>query len=190
MYGGSGDDSFVVDNSGDLLFDTAGDDWVVSEIATFELSAGFENFLAAENAGNIEGQGNQDDNSLVGNSGENILYSFGGNDVVVGNGGDDFIASVTGDDSLYGGSGSDVIFGNGGDDLLGGGNQADSLNGRSGNDSAYGGGANDSHFRRAWKATPRSVVTATTASSVKRRQIRSTAMSVPTTSSAVMVAIG
>lgn len=99
--------------------------------------------------------------SIVGTSGDDILFGTLGDDVMDGKGGDDAIDGLAGDDringgpghdSLIGGPGNDVLKGEGGndtldggegDDTLDGGSNMDVLTGGAGNDSLHGGGADD-----------------------------------------------
>ena len=94
--------------------------------------------------------------TIVGTSGNDVIYGTNGTDVIVGGrgddqvhglGGDDFICGEgardiltggSGDDELSGGGGGDAIFGGSGDDFLNGGDQADQLHGGSGDDEMQG----------------------------------------------------
>ncbi|SFS13157.1 calcium-binding protein [Sphingomonas jatrophae] len=72
--------------------------------------------------------GDDDNNTLTGTSGADMIYGQGGNDVL--SGGD-------GNDVLYGGSGNDRLFGGEGNDQLTGGEGADYMVGGAGNDTYY-----------------------------------------------------
>ena len=90
--------------------------------------------------------------TIVGTSGNDVIYGTNGSDVIVGGrgadqvhglGGDDFICGEgsrdiltggSGDDQLSGDKGGDAIFGGSGDDFLAGGDQTDQLHGGSGDD--------------------------------------------------------
>lgn len=72
--------------------------------------------------------------TIVGTSGDDVIYAGNGADVVVGLGGNDII---------YGGNGNDVICGGSGDDTLEGGNGNDTINGHFGNDTLNGGNGHD-----------------------------------------------
>ncbi|MCC7425487.1 MAG: calcium-binding protein [Alphaproteobacteria bacterium] len=99
MYGGAGDDTYVVDDAGDIAADpvNAGLDLVLASI-TWTLSANIEN-LNLTGAGDINGTGNALGNLISGNDGANVLTGLGG------------------DDLLNGGAGADQMFGGTGDDL-------------------------------------------------------------------------
>ena len=92
MVGGTGDDTYFIDNIGDTLIEVAGQgiDSVISSIS-FSLrvhSQHLEN-LTLTGAGNINGTGNGQMNTITGNSGDNILNGAGGNDTLNGGAGDD-----------------------------------------------------------------------------------------------------
>ena len=101
MIGGAGDDSYQVDDIGDVVIEAAGEglDSVQSEI-TFTLPDNVENLTLISTVQpyggridqGIEGYGNGLDNRISGNSANNILGGSAGND------------------TLYGGSGADRFF--------------------------------------------------------------------------------
>ncbi len=105
MYGGGGNDGYVVDNVGDLIDESgaSGIDTVFSGIS-FDFTAGaivgaVEN-LTLIGTGAIDGIGNSLANVMVGNAAANRL---GGND------GDDTLRGGAGKDSLDGGAGRDTV---------------------------------------------------------------------------------
>jgi serralysin len=90
--------------------------------------------------------------SVVGTTGANrlsagnlndIILTFGGDDVIAGNGGDDIIFSGGGNDSLGGGSGNDALVSGSGNDAVSGGDGDDRIFGGKGNDQLDGGAGND-----------------------------------------------
>lgn len=95
-------------------------------------------------------------NNLVTSSVRDIVYSYGGNDILTLNGGNDQAYAGSGDDTVYGGAGNDVInggsgyntlHGGSGDDVFyGGWSGSDTIYGGSGNDFAYGHDGNDNLF--------------------------------------------
>lgn len=109
MTGGAGDDTFVVDTATDQVceLENEGEDLVRAEVS-FTLPDGglcdfVENLRLEADFGNIDGVGNDLDNSLTGNSGDNRL---------AGNQGEDLVDGSLGDDTLFGGSGQDwFLFG-------------------------------------------------------------------------------
>jgi Ca2+-binding RTX toxin-like protein len=96
---------------------------------SYTLTANVEN-IRLTGSSDIDATGNVSDNFIRGNSGNDIVFAFGGDDTV--NGGD-------GNDSLYGDAGSDTLNGGGGDDSLRGGAGRDTFVFSSGfgNDTLY-----------------------------------------------------
>ena len=125
MAGGLGDDTYVVDDSGDRVVERSGEgsDTVRSKLS-YQLDANLENLVLIGN-GAIDGTGNDGGNGLTGNSADNQLR---------GGGGDDSIAGGGGRDRLFGGSGEDVLAGDNGNDELHGGEGSDELTGGAGLD--------------------------------------------------------
>jgi VCBS repeat-containing protein len=119
MQGGLGDDAYTVDNVGDLVIENvnAGNDLVNSSI-TYTLTDNVER-LTLTGISNINGTGNELDNTITGNTGNNILTGLQGND------------------TLYGNAGSDTLYGNEGNDVLDGGSGVDTMAGGVGNDTYY-----------------------------------------------------
>ena len=101
MVGGLGDDTYYVDNIGDVTTEAAGEgyDSVFSSV-TRALGTNLED-LTLTGVGNISRTGNASDNLLRGNTSVNILKGMDGND---------FIDGQQGNDRLYGGLGADLFF--------------------------------------------------------------------------------
>ncbi|WGM37571.1 Calx-beta domain-containing protein [Caulobacter sp. NIBR1757] len=116
MAGGINNDTYYVDDAGDVVIELAGQgtDTVISSI-TYSLLANFENLTLA-GVGDIDGTGNGVNNKLIGNDGANTLSGLGGVDNIFGGGGIDH---------LLGGEGNDILDGGTGDDTLEGGNGTD-----------------------------------------------------------------
>ncbi len=105
MDGGAGSNSFSVDNIGDVIIESAGNQGIseVYSSISYTLGAGLENlFLINADApfNNINGTGNKLDNHIEGNDGDNVLKGGSGNDVLYGFGGND---------TLFGGNGNDLL---------------------------------------------------------------------------------
>ena len=95
MNGGTGFDRYHVDNAGDRVVDAAGDDEdEVIATVSFTLPA-FVEYLSLEGTGNINGSGNDLRNGVFGNSGNNVLRGFAGEDWLVGQDGNDTLDGGT-----------------------------------------------------------------------------------------------
>lgn len=81
--------------------------------------------------------------TINGNSSNNELYGFWGDDILNGGAGNDYLVGGLGNDTLNGGSGGDEINGGDGNDILNGGKGNDDLYGYDGDDILSGGEGND-----------------------------------------------
>ncbi|MGH6771001.1 MAG: calcium-binding protein, partial [Xanthobacteraceae bacterium] len=104
LEGGAGNDTYVINSTADILVESSGIDTVKSTV-TKTLATGFENLTLI--AGNINGTGNSDANTITGSTGKNKLSGKDGND------------------TLNGGSGADILIGGRGRDIMTGGADAD-----------------------------------------------------------------
>ncbi|BFU95945.1 MAG: hypothetical protein NTNFB02_26670 [Nitrospira sp.] len=109
MRGGLGNDTYVVDNAGDVVTENTneGIDSVQSSI-TYTIGANVEH-LTLTGAANINGTGNALDNILVGNSGNNTLAGGAGNDRLDGGLGNDTMIGGTGNDTFVVNQAGDVV---------------------------------------------------------------------------------
>ncbi|MEN8640701.1 beta strand repeat-containing protein [Pseudomonas sichuanensis] len=87
MQGGAGNDTYVVDNAGDAISDSAGIDTVESSIS-YSLGSDLENLTLTGTAA-LNGTGNALANVITGNSGDNELDGLGGIDTLQGGAGND-----------------------------------------------------------------------------------------------------
>lgn len=108
MSGGSGNDSYVVDNVGDVLTElpNEGVDTVRSSIS-HTLGTSLENLVLTGSTA-VNGSGNVLNNLLIGNAGNNILYGDAGVDTLFGYAGNDRLDGGAGNDILQGGQGNDT----------------------------------------------------------------------------------
>ncbi len=98
MAGGSGDDIYTVDQSGDVVVEAAwqGIDTVQSDIS-YTLVENTENLILT-GAGNLSGTGNTEANWIIGNADNNLLDGAENTDTLIGGQGDDtYIIDNAGD---------------------------------------------------------------------------------------------
>ncbi len=107
MEGGTGNDTYTVNNAAATLIEAVGEgtDTVRSQIS-WSLDDNFEN-LTLLGAGNLNGTGNDIINTLTGNRGNNVLDGKSSNDRLIGNDGDDVLIGGAGADTVTGGNGND-----------------------------------------------------------------------------------
>lgn len=116
LFGGAGDDLYIVDQSDLAISDSSGNDTVRS-LVDFVLAGGLERLEIIGSVGRI-GVGNSGANTLTGGVGDDQLRGAGGDDQLADGGGE-------GNDLLVGGDGNDILVTNNGDDTLQGGSGLD-----------------------------------------------------------------
>ncbi|GLK78696.1 hypothetical protein [Methylopila turkensis] len=101
MQGGAGDDTYFVDDAGDVVIETqgAGFDTVNSSVS-FSLAGQFIETLALTGTAAINGTGNSQANTLVGNAAANTLNGLGGADRLDGGRGADILTGGDGADTF------------------------------------------------------------------------------------------
>lgn len=109
MNGGLGDDIYYVDNAGDAAVEAGGEgvDTIRSTVS-YSLSENFEN-LSLIGTADVDGNGNELNNYIVGNSGANVLNGGLGSDGLNGGAGNDTLIGGAGADSLNGAAGADTF---------------------------------------------------------------------------------
>ncbi|WP_375553753.1 VWD domain-containing protein [Roseovarius mucosus] len=95
------------------------------------------------NSGDDVLRGEGGDDGVFGQSGNDILDGGAGNDSIAGADGNDLISGGLGNDNIGGGLGNDTIDGGEGDDIIGAGFGDDSVTGGAGNDVVAGGAGDD-----------------------------------------------
>lgn len=108
MAGGAGSDTYVVDNTADMVTESLdeGSDTVESSIG-YTLTANVEN-LTLTGIENLAGTGNELDNVIRGNDAASVLYGLAGADTLLGGTGADRLDGGFGTDVMQGGAGSDT----------------------------------------------------------------------------------
>lgn len=122
MTGGAGDDTYIVDDFGDVVIEgvNGGTDVVRTSLSSYDLTDNVEE-LVFTGSGSFIGTGNAIANTITGGSGNDYLFGMGGNDQLFGGIGNDFLDGGDGVDNLQGGVGNDVMIGGAGADTLSGG---------------------------------------------------------------------
>jgi Ca2+-binding RTX toxin-like protein len=117
LVGLGGDDSYVVDNAGDVVVELpGGGSDVVYARTSFTLPANVERLVALSAGGAISLTGGAGNDRIEGNGSANVLSGAGGNDTLIGGGGDDTLLGGDGNDFLEGGAGFDSMVGGAGND--------------------------------------------------------------------------
>ena len=113
LEGGAGDDTYIVNDPGDVLIDAGGIDTVRTYLS-WDLGPRFENLIITGHSA-TSSQGNDLDNLMVGNDADNYFNARGGDDTLIGGAGNDYFdmsagqTSSPGYDSIDGGDGIDTV---------------------------------------------------------------------------------
>ncbi|MFH0784535.1 MAG: calcium-binding protein, partial [Pseudomonadota bacterium] len=100
LLGGAGDDRYIVDNTLDVVTESASQGLdTVEALVTFTLGANVENLKLTGTAA-INGTGNSLANLLTGNSAANTLLGGSGNDTLNGQAGSDILTGGSGNDTF------------------------------------------------------------------------------------------
>ncbi|MBY3259866.1 hypothetical protein HFO09_09020 [Rhizobium laguerreae] len=132
MLGGLGNDTYIVDNVGDVInepADVRNDTDTVRASVSYTLSnnvlLGPVENLVLTGRDSLDGTGNDWGNAITGNGSANVLSGGSGNDVLNGKGGGDTLLGGSGTDTLSGGRGADTLDGGTGPDTMAGGTGSD-----------------------------------------------------------------
>ena len=118
LKGGKGDDTYVVDNVGDVIDEEANSDTgdtMKTRLSIAGALAGIENYSFI-GAGAWTFNGDANASNVSGGALNDTLNGAGGNDTLAGNGGNDLLVGDLGDDWLDGGAGNDAMKGGAGND--------------------------------------------------------------------------
>jgi Ca2+-binding RTX toxin-like protein len=116
MAGGADNDTYLVDDAGDVVVELAGEgnDRVFASVS-HTLADGVERLSLTGSAG-LDGTGNALANQMEGNAGDNRLEGGDGHDTLNGLEGQDTLVGGSGADRLDGGRGADSLIGGAGAD--------------------------------------------------------------------------
>lgn len=130
LYGHAGNDTYVIDNAGDQIFEDTAASGGVDTVQSSVISVAFANYglntsglenIVLTGSKALNGTGNDFANAISGNGAANTLIGMAGNDTLVGNGGNDYLDGQTGRDVVRGGAGNDTLLGGpDADTLIGG----------------------------------------------------------------------
>jgi len=126
LRGGLGNDTYIIASSGVTVAEesAAGGIDTVHTAFSYTLGTNLEHLVLTGTAA-VNGTGNAQSNTLLGNNGDNTLDGGAGNDTLLGG---------AGNDTLNGGDGMDTLLGGAGNDTLNGGDGMDTLLGGAGDD--------------------------------------------------------
>jgi Ca2+-binding RTX toxin-like protein len=154
IIGEVGNDTLNGDDGADIIEGGDGDDALtggagVDTLAYSSATSGVTLDLAVGTAQNTGGAGSDTISGFENLTGSAFNDTLSGNsldNIIEGGDGADTISGAGGADTLYGGNGNDTVNGNGGTDTLYGGAGDDTLNGNGDADTVYGGEGNDTIF--------------------------------------------
>jgi Ca2+-binding RTX toxin-like protein len=134
LVGGVGNDTFVVNNTADVVQAQSGAvlNTILSSVS-YTASANVQDLFLTGTA-NLTATGNSGNDLIIANSGNDTLIGGAGTNVLEGGAGADTLKELTGKGALLGGAGNDTITGGTGVDFIDGG---------SGNDAIHLGAATD-----------------------------------------------
>jgi Ca2+-binding RTX toxin-like protein len=109
LRGGAGNDTYIVDDAGDVVTELAGEgtDEVRTTLGSYTLGDNVENLTYAGTTA-FTGTGNVLDNVITGGANGNTLSGGAGNDTLIGGAGNDVLDGGTGADTMRGGAGNDT----------------------------------------------------------------------------------
>lgn len=158
LYGGAGNDSYLVREVQDVVserpgegYDTVAIDHSPSDLDAYTLGPNIEKLIVEEptyqgEGGGCELTGNELDNVIAATIVGDTVTGAGGNDTLYGGPIGEDAGEDTGGDDIFGGNGNDTIDGFGGDDTISGQSGNDTLYGAAGMDNVRGGSGNDTLY--------------------------------------------
>ena len=115
LIGGTGNDTYIVNNSSDVVIGNPNGIGTIDSSVTYTLPANIQN-LTLTGTANINGTGNNSDNVITANGGDDVLTGGPGNDTLIGGTGNDTFGYNIGDglDTIVDTSGDNaILFGQG-----------------------------------------------------------------------------
>lgn len=153
LEGGSGNDTISSGDGTDSLYGEDGDDTLRGNgtgLKTIHGGAGSDIIEVVSTTNSNFIQGGDGSDSIETDNGNDTIYGDDlldplatGNDIITSRGGNDIIFAGSGDDRVDAGAGSDLVWAEDGDDEVSGGDGADTIWGQDGNDVLFGGDDND-----------------------------------------------
>jgi serralysin len=132
LEGGAGNDIYYVDHFQDAIIETADGGYDIMFTNpdgiygnSHRMALNVEQMIMTGSGWQM-GEGNGQENFIIGSESENLIFGYHGNDIIYGMGGTDRIYGdainepYASDDILYGGEGNDFLYGGLGDDMLSG----------------------------------------------------------------------
>lgn len=101
LRGGAGNDTYLIDNTGDQAVESAGAgvDTVQTALSSYTVGSNVEN-LTYTGSGNFTGTGNSLANIIAGGAGADTLSGGGGTDTLIGGAGNDLLTGGLGSDTF------------------------------------------------------------------------------------------
>ena len=116
LYGGQGNDVYVINGLEDRTIELAGAGTDTVQASVSHMLGAYVENLTLLGTANLNGTGNDLDNVMRGNTGRNTMDGGAGNDTLLGNAGADNLSGGEGNDLLDGGAGGDRLAGGAGGD--------------------------------------------------------------------------
>jgi Ca2+-binding RTX toxin-like protein len=109
MFGGAGHDTYVVDNTGDVVVENANEGFDTVRVSFSYTIPVNVDVVELTGAAQINATGSSQNDRLYGNSARNILWGHEGSDILDGRGGNDIMVGGTGSDTYYVDSYGDLV---------------------------------------------------------------------------------
>lgn len=108
LQGGAGDDTYIVDSNNDWASDSGGSDTVLSYASLYQIKDSGIEYLRGMLTSGQTLLGNYDSNTLIGNTGNDLLNGWEGADVMIGGAGNDTYSVDTWQDVIVEAAGEGI----------------------------------------------------------------------------------